>query len=202
MEEFFRENFKSIVIGILSSVLFLYFFQPVLDFIGSSFLHLLSMTNSKYSDDFYSKIAHLELIDFSFYWLAILFGGMAMVCGSISIKGFLGMLSKKESTLRKNGAKSRGQRVGFYGLNIFIALFMILFLSTKIYQLKLITSFKQHMRIIAPYIEEQVEEELISEWSIMNSADDYEKIYIRLNKTATDNGLELPENKIYSLTSF
>lgn len=202
MNDFIKQHFKSITVGIISSVLFLYLFQPILDFIGDLFLELLSYTGSKYSDDFYSKIAHLELLDFSFYWIAIIFGGVAFAAGAISLRGFVGLFRKNDFSKKESDDKNKKQRIAFYLLNIFFSIFIILFLSTKVYQLKLISSFKQHMRVIAPYITEQTEEELYSQWSLMSNSNDYDAIYFRLRLIASKNQLELPENKIYSLTSF
>ena len=44
-------------------------------------------------------------------------------------------------------------------------------------QLSLISSFNQHMRILAPYIDEQTEEQIISEWSLMKTEADYDAVY-------------------------
>ncbi|MGB2985572.1 MAG: hypothetical protein WBE26_06785 [Phycisphaerae bacterium] len=65
-------------------------------------------------------------------------------------------------------------------------------------QLSLIGSFNQHMRILAPYLDEQAEEELMSEWSSMRSKADYDSLYEKLHDIVQKNGVELPPNKIYS----
>lgn len=205
MNDFVKNNIKSITIGIISSILFLYLFQPILDFIGRVFLDFLSYTGSKYSNDFYSKIAHLELFDFSFYWIAIIFTIVGYLFGETSIKGFISLFQKKGSLTEKkdnNTNTKKQQHAPFYFLNLIACIFIIIFLSTKVYQLKLITSFKQHMRIVAPYISEQVEEELYSQWSLMDKAEDYEAVNQRLNSIASQNKITLPRNKIYSLSTF
>lgn len=204
MSDFIRDNFKSITIGIISSLLFLYLFQPILDFIGKNLINILSYCGAKYSDDFYSKISHLELIDFSFYWIVIVFWIIGVSTGRIFMKGFISLF-KKEETLEDSDhskTKTKLQQFAFYCLNLFISIFIIFFLSTKIYQLKLITSFNQHMRIVAPYVSEQAEEELYSQWSLMNKAEDYTTVYEKLNSIASRNNITLPENKIYSLSTF
>jgi hypothetical protein len=65
-------------------------------------------------------------------------------------------------------------------------------------QLSLISSFRQHMRILSPYVSEQDEKMLYSKWSLMNSREDYVQIYERLNAIALKNGITLPKNRIYS----
>jgi len=206
MNDFISANSKSITIGIISSILFLYLFQPILDFIGENLINLFSYTGAKYSDDFYSKLSHLELLDFSFYWIAIVFGIIGVSAGKIFIKGFISLFKKEEVLAEEDSdnlkTKTKVQQIIFYCLNLLISIFMIFFLSTKIYQLKLITSFKQHMKIVAPYISEQAEEELYSQWSLMNKAKDYTTVYQQLNSIASQNKITLPENKIYSLSTF
>ena len=81
-------------------------------------------------------------------------------------------------------------------------IFCLLFLSTRIYQLMLITGFKRHMMIVAPYIDEQKEEEIFSSWALMDSRADYDSIYVILETIAADNSIELPANAIYSLAFF
>jgi len=202
LNDFIKQNSKSITIGIISSMLFLYLFQPVLDFIGGAFLNLLSYTGSKFVDDFYAKIAHLELLDFSFYWIAIIFGTISLIAGVTSVRGFIKLFIVEKPS--KNIIVNSNKKVyfSFYLMNLFIFIFTIVFLSTKIYQLRLITSFKQHMRIVAPYISEQIEEEIYSQWSLMNKEEDYMNVYIKLQTIALKNKLVLPRNKIYSLTTF
>ena len=196
---FLRENTKSIVVGIVSSVLFLYFFQPILDFIGRTFLRVLSAVSSKYSDDFYSKIAHLELFDFSFFWLLLVFTMLCTVALSLSIRSIRG---KQKANERKNREIKNSEKYVFFAITLVTVLFLILFMATKIYQLRLITSFKQHMLILAPYVTDQEEEELYSRGSLMNSEKDYNDIYIELNKIANKQNVVLPENGIYSFSKF
>jgi hypothetical protein len=63
----------------------------------------------------------------------------------------------------------------------------------------LINSFKHHIRVVSPYIDEQEKELIISGWSLMKSSSDYDVVYIKLNEIAKSNNIELPENKVYSL---
>ena len=93
-------------------------------------------------------------------------------------------------------------------LRVFVALlflsissFMFSIVIANFIQLSTISSFKQHIRVIAPYISDHEEEKLISEWSLMSSKQDYQLIYSKLDTIASDNNLELPENKIYSMLS-
>jgi len=65
-------------------------------------------------------------------------------------------------------------------------------------QYSIITSFDQHVRIIAPYIEIREKDVLMSDFSRMQSKKDYERIYEKINKIANGNNLTLPENPSYN----
>ncbi|WFC15294.1 hypothetical protein [Aeromonas salmonicida] len=84
---------------------------------------------------------------------------------------------------------------------IVFSIFIVVHLSTKAYQLSLIGSFKQHMRILAPFITSEQEKIIISKWSLMNGSNDYDEIYAELNSIAKNNNIILPSNKIYTLYS-
>jgi hypothetical protein len=203
MNDLINENKKSIYIGILSSAIFLYFFQPILDFVGSKLLILMENTASKFSDDFYSKIAHLELMDFSFYWIALIFISIGFSFGLIGVSGYIRLIKKKSQPKEKTAHEdSLLKKVVSYAFCLLVFVFSLLFISTKFYQLSLISSFKQHVRILAPYISDQEEEVIYANWSLMKNAGDYRNIYISLSETAQNNKVKLPNNKIYSLTTF
>jgi len=200
---FIRDNKKNIYISVISSILFLYFFQPILDFIGAKTLIIMSLTSSKFSDDFHSKISHLELMDYSFYWISLIFICIGVAMGRIGVSGLFGLTQKEKVAEDTSKTKeSTSKKVMFYLFCIIISLSLTFFISTKFYQLSLISSFKQHVRIIAPYISEQEEEVLISKWSLMKNSHDYEDINAALDKIAKQNNIILPSNKIYSVTTF
>lgn len=66
-------------------------------------------------------------------------------------------------------------------------------------QLSLISSFTRHMRVLGPYMSPAQERVLYSEWALMESKADYDRIYLQLETIAKKNAIRLPENKIYSL---
>jgi hypothetical protein len=53
------------------------------------------------------------------------------------------------------------------------------------------------MRIVAPYIDQQQEEMIISRWSLMETEAEFDAIYAYLNEVADKNKVELKENRIY-----
>lgn len=81
-----------------------------------------------------------------------------------------------------------------------------LFLSVGFYsaiaQTRLITSFRQHVASIAPFISEDEEELLISRWTQMQYQDDYKKLFNDMKSIADKNGVVLPPNRVFDLASF
>ena len=60
-----------------------------------------------------------------------------------------------------------------------------------------IGDFKQHIRIITPYISEAQKNELISEWSQMRNVEDYNKLYEELLSISKKNEITLYKNQRY-----
>lgn len=79
----------------------------------------------------------------------------------------------------------------------FYLLWALLFLAGESIVLNATSDFKQHVRIVAPYINEQEEEILLSEWSQMDSLKDYNDIYKKLGTIAEENQLMLKRNLNY-----
>jgi len=201
MQDFLKKNSTSIIVGLLTTIVFLYVLQPLLEFVATIVVFIASYVSTAYIDLLFIQIAHLEIMDFGFLFYILLF--------SLIIGVSLGLLSSKWRSSRSKGETGeelkessvlRKKIISTIFLTVII-LFCLVQLSTKAYQLSLISSFKQHVQIIAPYIDEQKEELILSEWSLMKSSSDYDTIYFKLNNIAKINNVKLPENRVYSLSS-
>lgn len=206
MNEFWRQNKSGIISGIVASAIFLYFLQPLLELASRVFFRASNFIGSAYVDRIYAQAAHLETQDFSFTIFIIYFGGMAAIILSISIRLILKSLitksnkneNDKDSEKTKTPSPSRLVSAGLGGALLCVSLFLFSLIAADFTQLSTISSFKQHMRIIAPYVDEQKEEELLSQWSLMENQDDYNNLYLIVHAIAEKDGLKLPENRIYS----
>ncbi|KGJ91942.1 hypothetical protein [Colwellia psychrerythraea] len=202
MQDFLKKNNTAIVVGLITTVVFLYILQPILEFTGSAVLIVSSYLSSAYVDIFFTQIAHLEIRDFGFFFYTIMYGlliGLSIGLIFSKWKRYEKSQSKENAEISAS-AKLRKKITSTIILSCLL-IFGLVQVSTKTYQLSLISSFKQHLRIIAPYIDDQTEELLLSEWSLINSNEDYDSIYFKINNIAKKHKLELPDNSIYSLTS-
>ncbi len=210
MITFLKENKKGLIVGLAASAIFVYFIQPILSLLSYLVISGSEIVSNTYTDRIYQQAAHLETYDHSFLLMMILMGTTSILLLGLSIllfsserlSGHKNHKNKTEDTSKK---KTDGKTL--IPKSVVAVLFFIsasILLSSGVanfIQLSIISSFKQHLRIIAPYISDAEEEIIVSQWSLISSESDYQEIYTKLNNIASDNGIELPENKIYSMLS-
>lgn len=203
---FIREHGPSVIASLVASFLFLYLLDPILAFLGRSLLSVSALLNQAYLNRIYAQAAHLESHDFAFLIVAMVsgtVGALPMLIGVLLLRRSLAVRSQKiESDRSQNRQIHRHPGVG---TTVSICLIGLLFfgwgavvIGANYVQLSLISSFKQHIRIVAPYLSDEEEESLISEWSRMASKTDYDRIYEKLVGIAQREGVSLPDNKLYS----
>lgn len=201
----FKEQKAGMISGIISSAVFLYFIQPILEFLAHMFVVGSNFIGSAYTDRIYQQVAHLETQDYSFLFFMIIMSAPAGVMLGISIRIFFPFIRiRRAATVTAHDSKTIKMKLNSYFLattTLMGAFFLFLVVIANFIQLSTISSFKRHVRIIAPYISLQEEREIISQWSLINSKKDYQKIYIKIESIAKKNSIVLPENKIYSLLS-
>ncbi|MBO9492033.1 hypothetical protein J7384_16855 [Endozoicomonas sp. G2_1] len=197
--EFINKNKTAIAVSIISTIVFLYILQPLLEFIGVAFISFASYINTSYVDKIYAQISHLELLNYGLFFYTVFSSCLI----SVLLTTIFALWKKEKTTSEdetENNKKSPKLK-RLTALALVITTLFILSISTRIYQFSILTSFKQHFRIIAAYIPEQEEENILSQWSLMQSKEDYELVQKKIENIAKDNGIKLPSNAIYSLNS-
>ena len=201
LREFLKRHQASIIVSVISTCLFLYFLQPILEFTAGYLLGFFSLLGSKYTDRIYTQVAQLETFDYSFGVFVIVLGSAT----AFSIGLSAGLLRRRcgtndKETVEKIQRSSTSKRflVVVFTSTLLLSLVLALVVVGNYAQLSLISSFNQHMRILAPYLDDQAEEELISEWSSMRSKADYDSLYEKLHQISQKNSVDLPPNKVYS----
>jgi hypothetical protein len=154
-----------------------------------------------YIDSRYQKAAILQNTEYSYFILSFIFVIVAVAWSEISSNITSDLKQKKVKVdKKKDKPLPKWAPLVFLIAKLliwFYLLFGLLFLSGESIVLNATSDFKQHVRIIAPYINEQKEEELLSEWSLMQSADDYNEVYKTIIEIAKDNSLILKKNRHY-----
>ena len=202
MIEFIKQQKAGVISGIVASAFFIYFIQPILDFLVTFFFAASNYIGSTYIDGIYQKAAHLETYDFSFIFPASIAGVFSIILITTSaLLLFAPFVSSKDKVTKdkERASKDIPKSASFIaGLLFFIiGIYGASDVASNYVQLSAVSSFKQHLRIIAPYITSDEEEMLISKWSLMKSQNDYYFINSQLESVALKNNIELPVNRLY-----
>lgn len=195
-----------IVTSIIATILFIYFIDPILTLFGRTLLQLASRIYSSYVDHLFEKAALCTTMDQAYVLLnlvmGLISGSSVGICAGIIIAKIMKKKGLPPSELPKIVKLTTFKAVTL-GLSavLFVNLLSFFTLWDGWFQLKTISSFQQHMKAVAPYLEEREEKQLWSKWTQMRSRQDYDAIYVRLKTVANAHDLRLPENRVYSSSS-
>jgi hypothetical protein len=201
---------KEIKIAVIVSLLLTYFIQPIMTWISQKVMSMSNVASKAFIDRIYMQASHLESQNYAFlsYTLfqSFILGVLIMTTiilllpSKLADKSFDIIDSKIFSPQKSSKKKSALKYLVSFFLIIYAALHILLTVG-NFTQLSIITSFQQHIRILAPYLSDWQTEEIISKWSQMKGQEDYDNIYKDLNQKAKENKIILPPNKIYSIGS-
>lgn len=186
--------------GIVATALFIYFIDPIFSFAGGIILKVASNIYTSYVDRLFMK-ASVGIHPYpSFALMSFVFGILSgFPFGMLGF--FLGRMIQKKH--EKNDTQDRLLKRLFLFVSILLIIVSIsLFITTWSiwFQLRLTTSFEQHMRAVAPYITEQEERVFFSRWAQMQNESDYIRIYQSLKQIADLHKVQLMPNPVYNIS--
>ncbi len=160
---------------------------------------------TKFIDSRYAKAATLEPTNYSYFLLALIFVVIVIAWMEISgaIKKSLSEKSAQEVEEPENKGSAQPPKwvpAAFVGIRILVWFYLawgLLYVAGESTVLNAITDFKQHVRIVSPYIESKEKDLLLSEWSQIRGIEDYNNIYKNLIKISKENDLTLYRNRQY-----
>lgn len=158
---------------------------------------------ANFIDSRYAKAATLEPTNYSYFLLALIFVVIVIAWMEISgaIKKKLSERSSQVVEEPKNNVIAKPPKwvpAAFVGIRVFVWFYLawgLLYVAGESTVLNAMTDFKQHVRIVSPYIEPGEKDLLLSEWSQMRGVEDYNNIYKKLSEISKDNGLTLYRNR-------
>ncbi len=185
---------RSVKIGVLSSlvaaVIFLYLLDPLLTILGRIFLTLTGIASKQYLDRLYSEIA-TGMPDFGFYAVGT---GMLILLFMIVA---LAVASRVASTNTSVGPPhARGSKADVL-LVAFLFFLFIVFLADGWVRLRTVSTFQQHITVLAPAISDLEVKQLQADFASMKGKGDYDRLQMRIRNLARSSGIALPENKLY-----
>ncbi len=219
MQNLFNDkNFKkNIVVNIFASIIVFIFIEPLFSLLWKFVLWISTNSYSSYIDSVYENAALGPRNWLDFLWFALLIVILILYSSSLvsKLSTTLKKLKYEESLERianegeKENLKKRYEsvekKINFitkHSSRIIISMrialvfgFLVGFLNifSAYADLQLNTSFTQRLKTIAPYIDEQKEEELNAKWSIMKSRKDFELIDYEVESIAANNKIKLPK---------
>jgi len=198
---------RNLKFGIISSVvatfLFIYLLDPLLRFVTFLLFKTLGSLARGYTDRLFEQAALLTAPDPSLFLLSMVGGFTAGISTTLLI--FFLLMYPPSDRLQERLRNFRFPKAFIRWSGIVLALLLIvtpvIFLHSTMFQLRITSSFTQHLVLLAPYISDQEAKLLRSRWTQMKSEQDFDALYRDLNKIAKTNGVVLPENKVYSSSS-
>jgi hypothetical protein len=198
---------RSIKVGIATSIvataLFIYFLDPILSLFGRTATQLVAHLYSGYIDHQFEQAALCSSFDAAFLLLAATCAAIlsfswgfcaAIVVNTLRLKRGLPPPTPILNLVHRRYLRTTLIVVAFVTA---LTLSMPPALWSGWFQLKVTSSFRQHMTALAPYLTDQEDKLIRSQWSQMRSRHDYDAIYSRLNDVAAKNNVKLPQNPVY-----
>lgn len=180
---------KGIYSGIIASMIMTIFIQPILKIIGGFGVKLITLFYTNFSNHIYITAAKGDINHFQYRLYTFFFG----IVGGL----FTGLITYY---LDKNVKRKRKRERSLTKVKIFTYLLMfiltysylltILYIDNTSFEMNIV--FKQRLNAVAPYIDEQSRELILSKWALMESKMDYTYIVNNLRKVAGDNNIKLP----------
>jgi hypothetical protein len=195
MIQFIKRHFGAFIAGILGTATFLYFIDPIMKFVAEMVIRVYGSISDTFVDSIFAYVSQLETYDYSYYLIHL----TLLIAGGYAFGWTAAIWFKSE---RKNDdadvtANPLPGKILASVVLIGFAISALSFAAIRSYQFRILSSFKYHMRIVAPYIDQQQEEMIISRWSLMETEAEFDAIYAYLNEVADKNKIELKENRIY-----
>lgn len=196
----FNDINPNIKVGVISSliatIIFLYFLDPIISFLGKIFINVGSFLFQAYIDRIYQEIA-VGQQDYGF----MLYLGILIMLLIIGVRLFLFTIRKKKLSTTDKKVKTNPNLIKYINLllSFFLTILSISLILTGFIKKTSATSFDQQIRIITPYISLETKDKIIADFSSMESRDDYIRIMKYIESIALRNNISLPPNRLYNL---
>ena len=181
-ERLLTEN--PIVSSIVASILFMVFFQPIVEATSAIIGKLASATGFAFLNYIYKQAAalngHSLLLSMSLCLCGIIPGVMV-----VALANALGLVRIVKTDKKVSNAKRPIQF--FYLFTTITVLFLIVIMLVSPVLLR--SQFENEMDIIAPYISDEDYKQLASQWRLMDSSDDCVRITQIINEIKAENGI-------------
>lgn len=188
-------NKNSLLAGIIGTILFIYFLQPILEFFGG----LIVIIFKSFSETLYNRIFQEMAVgkpDYDFI-LLLLLNGVAL---GLIFSFFISTFSAKKNKDSQEKPKPKKRQIGLGWVRFYMIIFffsLLGFAAISYVKYSYTQSFEQKIKIITPYIDLYSRDKIISDFSLMKTFDDYKTIMNKIESIASSNSIDLPETKVH-----
>lgn len=189
---------NGVIIGVIASLLFTYFLQPLIDLVGgylrrSTISFFIELVDSKYA-----RASFLDGIDYSYYISMIIFVIISIVFIGMSEKIIEHTFDKKKDEPKPiKPILQKSLAVFIIGYISFFLIYFLVQISGEAITLNAISGFRRHMAILSPHLSLDEQRNIYSKWAQMKSTDEYKKIYEELSKKAKEKNIVLDKRRLY-----
>ena len=189
-----------IVTGIVASMVFVYFLDPIIRVFGEGVLYVSEYLVTGLLDSLYQKSALGVAKDPALSTYSFLVGiivGFPVAALSVILRRKIKPSGENNKLI---GSKSR-KLIAVIPL-VILPIMLFYQFWTMLFQYQVVTSFDQHIRILAPYIDVKERILIESKFASMQKEDDYKILYSEMNEIAKSNNVILPDNPSYGFWTF
>lgn len=202
---------RDIKIGVISSIigsLIFLFLQPLLTITWKFIKEISTSTYSGYVNGIYKNAAHGQndsLIFMLLYMIMIAVIGLGFMSFFRIRRRYRQLINKSQKEKKDEIIENADQPkklINFYKYFLSVWYFLLpvgrivffSYLLETFVVVQLNTSFNQRINALSPYISELTEKKLKSEWALMKTVEDFQKIDSQIITLGSNAKIELPKN--------
>lgn len=179
----------SILTGLISSAIFLIFFQPIFEFLGKMFVKFTSNFYDGLIDSVYFKAASTGFDDTYGSFVAAIFTGIVL---GTTITAINWPTKKIDSADKASDVTSRNKNILYSLIIPLVIMVYFLYISILNYSShQMYAIFMQRVTAITPYTTDAEIKQINSKWSLMKKKNDYNEINKIIDEIATANQLDI-----------
>lgn len=200
-----RVWFSSIVASILSSAIFLLFFQPILDFLSGTFIGFGNKIFSRMIDSYYATAVSASISSILYEILSFIVLLSSSVPISLIIFTLLLSFISQDKNRREKISSSKSISIIFgkkstvsisIATIIFTAFSAIFFITGAYIKVQARASFDVRMMALAPHATQIEKDKLMAQWAWVRSKREYEAVMNSIECVARSHNASLPQRFI------
>jgi hypothetical protein len=176
----------SVIASIVASLLVGVFFQPIINGISEVTTALISSVYKGYVDGSYRQAAAAttEVLAFMIFGLVVTFPiGMVTATTLLSYR--------RQTSIRRRLPERTYRHIGIIWLALSVPM-SILVLNSFFVAMQEETTFKQQMMALEPFISETERKDLLRQWALLKTREDYVKVKDKMTEIAKKYSTTLP----------